>query len=439
MTRIPMLAYGVLGLVSACNATNTGNPNLPGGAPDGVELVRSHLERNEQPAVSAADRASFGRDSRQLSFDLYQQVKDGQNNTFISPYSIAVALAMTYAGAEAETQTEMASALDYALPEPALHAAFNATDLALQGRAHELAGSSGAAERSSGDGLQLNVVNATFGQKDIQFKEAFLDVLALNYGAGMFRADFAAHADRERLAINRWVELQTRDRIKDLLPEGSIDSDVALVLVNAIYFKASWLTPFEVSATEQAAFHAPAGDVMVPMMHGRAEQYTKGDGYQAAELPYISPAVRMLFILPDAGRFEDIESVLDAAFFDRVRGAFAHYGVDLKLPRFSFEAGVKLKPALQALGMKQAFEVGVADLSGIAGQPGDLYIDQVFHKAFIAVDEQGTEAAAATAVVATRSSAPPPATFVLDRPFIFVIYDEPTGQILFVGRLMTPG
>jgi len=438
MTRIHLAAYGVFGFLWACNATNTGNPSTPGSAPAGVELVRSSLERTSNPNISADDRTMFGRDERQLSFDLYEQVKVGQTNVFISPYSIAVALGMTYAGAEGETKSEMAQALDFGLAEPTLHAAFNATDIALQGRAHELAGDGGSTQKSSGDGLQLNVVNAAFGQKGLQFKSPFLDVLALNYGAGMFRADFVGHADRERMAINMWVEDQTRDRIKDLLPEGSIGPDVALVLVNAIYFKASWLTPFDVAATVQAPFHAPAADVQVPMMHGPAEQYAKADGYQALELPYVSPAVRMLFILPDAGRFDAIEAGLDAAFFDRVRASLTRYSVDLKLPRFSFDASAKLKPALQALGMKQAFDSGQADLSGIAGNPGDLYIDEVYHKAFIALDERGTEAAAATAVVIREVSLPPPAEFVLDRPFIFVIYDEPTGQILFVGRLLDP-
>jgi serpin B len=436
-----MATFGVLGLVWACNATNTGNPASPGNSPEGVELVRSRLARTNEPKISADERALFGRDSRQLSFDLYHRVKDEQTNVFFSPYSIAVALGMTYAGAQGETKSEMANALHFELPDATLHAAFNATDLALQGRAHELAGAGSTnlgLPPSTGDGMQLRVTNAAFGQKDTSFVDAFLDVLALNYGAGMYRADFLAHADRERVAINDWVEKQTQDRIKDLLPEGSIAPDVALVLVNAIYFKASWLDPFDAARTAPAPFHAPAGDVSVQMMHGFAERYVRGDGYQALELPYISPAVRMLFILPDQGRFEAIESGLDGAFFDGVRAALKTYSVDLQVPRFSFDAGFKLKPALAALGMTRAFDMGLADLSGIAGKPGDLYIDEVYHKAFVAVDERGTEAAAATAVVARDVSAPPPAVFVLDRPFIFVIHDEPTGQILFVGRLNDP-
>jgi serpin B len=219
---------------------------------------------------------------------------------------------------------------------------------------------------------------------------------------------------------------------------GSIDASVVLVLANAIYFKGSWLQPFNAANTVEEAFHAPSGDVTVPMMNGFAEQYMAGDGYQALELPYIAPAVRMLFVLPAEGRFDEIEGALDRSRIDQIRQGLARYSVRLKLPKFSFESGFELTPALRALGMELAFQAGSADLSGIAGDPGSLYVSAVLHKAFVAVDEQGTEAAAATAVITSAVSAPPPADFFLDRPFIFLVYDEPTGQILFVGRVMDP-
>ena len=439
MTRLRPTSYIALVLVCACNATNTGNPATPGGAPEGVELLRSNLARDKTPSVTPDERVQFGRDERDLAFALYDQINAGEDNVFFSPYSIAVALGMTYAGAKGETKTEMSNALHFELAEPTLHAAFNATDLALQGRQRELAGGSNTSDlpRSTGDGFSLQVTNAAFTRKGLAIVPAYLDVLATNYGAGMFEVDIAAQPDRERMAINRWVEMQTQERIRELLPDGSIAADVALVLVNAIYFKASWMTPFDEARTQSAPFHAPGSDVSVQMMHGSAEQYVQGDGYQAVELPYISPSVRMLFIVPAQDRFAEIESRLDTAFFDQVRTALGRYSVDLKLPRFSFDASFALKPALQALGMKRAFE-GSADLSGIAGKPGDLYIDEVYHKAFVALDEQGTEAAAATAVVARETSLPPPAQLALDRPFMFAIYDEPTGQVLFVGRLMHP-
>jgi serpin B len=335
----------------------------------------------------------------------------------------------------------MMSALHFDLPEPELHAAFNATDLALSGRPNELAGDRGAGSgepKSTGDGLQLNVVNGAFVRRGAELYHPYLDVLAQNYDTGMFVADFAADPDASRKSINDWVLEQTHDRIEELLPEGSITPDVLLVLVNAIYFKASWLTPFDAGRTVPATFHGKGGEVEVQMMHGFAERYAEGDGWQALALPYISPDVNMLFVLPADGRFDEIESGLDRAFVDRIRTTLSERSVDTQVPRFRFESEVKLGPVLQALGMKLAFAAGQADLSGIIGKPGDVFVDDVYHKAFVAVDEQGTEAAAATAIVTKTTSAPQPATFVADRPFLFLIYDDPTGQILFVGRLTDP-
>lgn len=414
-------------------ATNTGNPNGDGSAPDGIELVRSKLARDSAPAVPEQDLAAFGDSSRDFALDLYGQVKDADGNLFLSPYSIATALGMLYAGAKGQTKSEMMSALHFDLPEPELHAAFNATDLALSGRANELVN-----EDSSGDGMQLNVVNAAFGNRDAEFRAPFLDVLAQNYDTGIFATDFNGDPEGSRNAINDWVLEQTQDRIKNVVPDHAFDVPPVLVLVNAIYFKASWLDPFDPARTEGATFHGRLGDVQVQMMHGFAEQYAEGDGYQALALPYISPAVRMLFILPAQGRFEEIEAGMQREFVDSVRQALSTHSVDLKVPRFRVEAETNVQPALQALGLDLAFDPSAADLSAITGAPGDIYLSAIYHKAFVALDEQGTEAAAATALVVSGTSAPPPATFVLDRPFLFLIYDDPTGQILFVGRLSDP-
>lgn len=421
----------------ACTATNTGNPVVEDdtGAPDGMELVRSALTRDTSPVVAESDAVAFGSDSRDFAFELYAQAAEqagAAGNTFISPYSVRVALAMQFAGARGQTRTEMQSALRFNLPEPVLHQAFNSTAIALAGRGNELVSA-----ESSGD-LVLRLVNGAFGSKHEVFQPAFLDTLATHYGAGMFAADFAGAPEQQRLAINDWVEDNTNQRIVDLLPPNSIEESVALVLVNTIYFKGSWLQEFDPANTRDEVFHAPGGDVTVAMMNGYAEQYAEGDGYQALELPYIAPAVRMLFILPQAGRFEEIETGLDRAFFDQVRAAVSRWSVTLKVPKFSFETSFGLTSALQAMGVEQLFQPGVADLSGIAGSPGALYVSDTFHSTFVAVDEQGTEAAAATAVVTSGTSAPPPADFFLDRPFLFAIVDDPTGQVLFVGRVMQP-
>lgn len=436
-----MALLGTVTVLSACSeagtATNTGNPGRDDlSLPDGIEIVRSSLERDGTPDLADEEIASFGASSRELALALYAEVKDDEGNLFVSPYSIATALSMLYAGAEAETESEMMGALHFDLPEPDLHAAFNATDLALRGRADELAGSDG---ESAGDGLQLHVVNAAFGRTGTEFREPFLDVLAEYYGTGMFTTDFIHEPDAARKRINDWVLEQTRDRIDELLPPGSIFPEVVLVLVNAIYFKASWLDPFDPVDTGKATFHADADDVEVDMMRASRETpYAQGDGYQALALPYISPAVRMIFVMPDIGRFDEIESGLERGFIDGVVGDLSEHMVEMRVPKFSYEAEIKLKPVLQSLGMKQAFEKGVADLSGITNDPGFVWVEEVYHQAFVTLDEQGTEAAAATAVVSRDESALPPATFVLDRPFLFMIYDEPTGQILFLGRVLDP-
>lgn len=250
--------------------------------------------------------------------------------------------------------------------------------------------------------------------------------------------DFA-DSEPTRELINGWVDEQTETRIKNLLPPASLTSDTRLVLTNAIYFKANWLSQFDADDTEEGIFHAPAGDRTVPMMHQTlSTAYAEGANYQALEMSYLSPDVRMLFVLPAEGEFEAVSGALDDAFFQEVRAGLSEHDATLTLPRFEFESENPLKAPLRTLGMQLPFE-GDADFMGIAGGVEPLWIDQVYHKAFVAVDEEGTEAAAATAVVVTTESAKPLAEISFDRPFLFAIYDEPTGQILFLGHLLDPG
>jgi serpin B len=423
----------VCALLGACTVSNTGNPTTGGGdSPEGIELLRSELKRERTPDVSAGDAQRFASDQRAFSAGLYGQLTGSGDNLFFSPYSVATALAMTYAGAAGATKQEMAEALHFSLPEPNLHAAFNAVDLALAKRAEERSA------METGDAFQLNINNANFAQQGLPVRPAFLDTLALNYDSGLFVADFASEPERERKAINGWVAERTEQRIEELLPESSIDGDTQMVLVNTIYFKGSWQAKFDPKQTTDATFHAANGDATVPMMHGAARgRYARGTDYQVVERPYVSPSVRMLLVLPDPGRLAAVEARLASGLFDEARAALGEYMVDLRLPRFSFRASFELADVLKELGMKLAFSGG-ADLSGIAGAAGDLFIDQVYHQAFVAVDEQGTEAAAATAVVVTRESAPENVMVTFDRPFLFFIHDEPTGQILFAGRFSQP-
>lgn len=414
--------------LAACTGTRTGNP-ATGDAADGAKLIRSALARDDSPDVSEEQRAQLGSDNRAFAFDLYGQVKGADGNLFLSPYSISVALAMTYAGAEGETESEMSGALHFALPEPELHAAFNAADLELQRRPDQVGES-----KDAGKGLRLELTNALFVQSGAKPGAQFLDTLAVSYDSGVQALDIAADPEKARDSINGWVAEHTEQRIEQLLPPGSLD-EALFVLVNAIYFKAGWLLPFDPKQTADATFHAPSGDVTASMMHQNKElAYATGDGFAAVELPYLSPDVRMLVVLPDAGRFDEIEAALDAPGFDQIRSQLASAQVVLSMPKFSFGSGFTLNSALAALGMPRAFD-DRADFSDIL--PG-TFISLVAHQAFVAVDEDGTEATAATAVVGSKDAKIPDAELTLDRPFLFAIYDQPTGQILFLGRVTDP-
>jgi serpin B len=437
MRRSEVCLLLTLAWTAGCNGTSTGNPmdgntGGSGGLGKGMELLVSDVPREPAPEVSPNDASTLASGNRNFAFDLYRQLSAAEQNLFFSPFSVSVALAMTYPGAEGETETQLKNTLHFDLSEPALHSAFNGALLALQGRGNELA------EDAQGSGFELRTVNQAFGQRGYPFLDPYLDVLGRHYGAGLITVDFA-DSEPTRMVINDWVSEKTETRVKDLLPPGALTGDTRLVLTNAVYFKANWLSQFDIADTVDSAFQAPAGERTVPMMRQKlTAEYAAGQGYQALELPYLSPAVRMLFILPEQGELDALSAALDDGLFTEIRAALSEHEVNLGLPRFQFESENPLKGALTELGMPLPFE-GAADFSAIAGGVEPLWIDQVYHKAFVALDEEGTEAAAATAVVVTTESAKPQAEITFDRPFIFAIYDEPTGQILFLGHLNDPG
>jgi serpin B len=265
--------------------------------------------------------------------------------------------------------------------------------------------------------------------------------VAINYGAGIRLADFINQYEPVRKEINSWVEDQTKDKIKNLLAEGTLNSDTRMVLVNAIYFKADWLTKFDANDTYDAAFHLLDGsETQVKMMsnglHGIP--YAVGDGWQAVELPYAGQTAAMTIIVPDEGKFAALESTLDAAKLSEILNAMQPATVQLGMPKFKFESQFSLPDQLSTLGMTDAFDPNLADFSGMTGNR-DLFVSDVIHKAFVAVDEKGTEAAAATAVIMELAMAPMfENVLTIDRPFIFFIRDTVSGQILFVGRVVNP-
>lgn len=405
-------------LLTACGDSATDIPE-----------VRSSVDRERSPDVSAADFDALVAGNTEFAVDLYRAVHGQPGNLFMSPHSISIALAMTYAGANGTTATQMADTLHFTLPDTALHAAFNKLDLELASRASD----------ASGDTIpfRLTTANAIFGQKDKTFLAPFLDTLALNYGAGLRVLDFITDPEGARVTINDWVEDKTNDRIQDLLPQGTITSATRLVLTNAIYFSAAWHEPFPASGTADRPFTLANGStVSVPTLHHVHERgYGEGDGYRAAELPYDGGKLSMVVVVPDD--LAAFEASLDAQRIGAIVDSISTHMLDLTLPKFEFDAPLALKEVLVELGMVDAFTDGAADFSGIDGTR-DLLITDVLHKGFVAIDENGTEAAAATAVVIGPTSAPQPATLVVDRPFVFFIRDRPTGAILFVGRVVDP-
>ena len=392
---------------------------------EGADVVRAEKERVTAPQVSDDTLEALVEGNTAFAFDLYRFLEGKEDNLFYSPYSISVALAMTYAGARGETEEQMADVLHFTLPQDRLHPAFNALDLALAGR--------GTAE----EGFRLHVVNAIWGQEGYKFLADFLHTLAENYGAGLRVLDFRSEPEESRIIINDWVAEETEERIEDLLSPKDIDSSTILVLTNAIYFNAAWQHPFQEAQTEDGIFYLLDGEeTTVPMMkQTESFPYAQGEGYKALELPYEGGELSMVILLPKKGEFENFEETLDAESIEAVVEDMTSTSVALTMPKFSFDWDVSLKKMLSAMGMPLAF--GDADFSGMTGDRA-LFIDDVIHKAFVSVDEEGTEAAAATAVVMREAMPASPVEFTVDRPFILLIRDRATGTILFVGRVMEP-
>jgi serpin B len=400
--------------------------------PQGGVEMKSALTRVTAPDVSTADLDRLVADNTDFALDMYRELRKTSGNFFYSPHSVSIALAMTWAGARGDTEAEMASALHFSLGQERLHPAFNALDLALASRGRD-------AQNKDGEPFALRVVNALWGQQDHPFRSEFLDELALNYGAGVRLLDFVHEPEPSRIAINDWVAHQTEDRIRDLIAEGSITPDTRLVLTNAIYFNAAWATKFEPELTRPAPFQLADGtSVTVPTMSGELPAgYAAGADWQAVELPYDGGEVSMVIVVPEVGQLEAVEGGLDASELRGIVAGLQRKLVSVSLPKFEFTSAFSLVEALQALGMREAFS-SKANLSGIDGTR-DLSISDVIHKAFVAVDESGTEAAAATAVVVGTTSAPgPDLTLVIDRPFLIFIRDIQTGAILFAGRVVDP-
>ncbi|HPC05696.1 MAG TPA: serpin family protein [Anaerolineaceae bacterium] len=425
MKKVTLFVLLVM-LVSACTPQG-GNGNS---SPE----ISSSIPRDMEPAVPSGNLEKLVKGNTSFGINLFQAVKQGDENLIFSPYSISVALAMAQAGAKDNTLQQMNAVLRFSLPVEDLHPAFNALQLELNNRENN------DYEEGKKD-FELNIVNSIWGEKTYTFLPGYLDLLAKNYGTGLRLADFIQQADTSRKEINQWVSDQTNDRIQDLLPENSITELTRLVLTNAIYFKAGWLHQFDPGMTQNGVFTLLNGeDVQVPMMHQTETfGYAREDGYQLISLPYEGNKLSMLIILPDENNFTQVEKAMSGLDVQNLVSSISFAQLDLSMPKFKIESSIGLADHLNAMGMKDAFIPGIADFSGMDGTH-DLYISAVQHKAFIEVDETGTEAAAATAVVVGIESMPidEPLKVNIDRPFIFIIVDNKTGSVLFLGRVINP-
>jgi serpin B len=429
----PLSAAVLFLLVFVLNRAWALEPQQTAPVAPGKEL-KGGKARVSAPDVPPADLKELTAGNRAFALELYQSLRTKPGNLFLSPHSISAALAMTYAGARGQTAAEMAKTLHFTLRAERLHPAFNGLDL-------ELASRAGATTGPGRDAIRLHIVNRLWAQAGFAFLPTFLDAVGEDYGAGVSLMDFVTAAEESRQAINEWVSQATEKKIKELLKPGIVGPDTRLVLTNAVYFKAPWESPFEKPQTKPLPFHPLQGSAFdVPMMQQQhAFLYGKGDGFQAIQLNYGDGELGMLIVVPDAGQFARIESSLTGEHLAATARSLQHQQVRLALPKFTFTSEYELKAALIAQGMPTAFS-NDADFSGMTGKR-DLAIDKVIHQAFVLVDETGTEAAAATAVLMRPTGAAPsrePIVLTIDRPFLFFIRDIQTEAILFVGRVVSP-
>ena len=422
--------------VPTATATPTNNPVQTPSVDLGTPSV---LGRETSPVVHEQELTAVVEGNTAFALNLYRAIAGAGANMFYSPYSISMAMAMAYAGAGGETETQMRDTLGFYLTQNRLHPAFNALDLALESRT-----------LGDGDGgFDMRIANSVWGQQDHPFLPTYLDTLAMNYGDEVREVDFRRQPEHARNQINKWVATETDDRIEDILSSDAITPLTRLVLANAVYFKAVWQLPFDERATSNQPFYALDGDERrVPMMRQTGSfGYAEGDGYQMVELPYYGGSMSMNVLLPDEGRFGDFEDSLDSTFVDDVLHDMEDKRIRLTMPKFKLEAGLDLADVLAKMGMPNAFNDRLAEfqrmngLSCLARDEACLLISEVAHKAFISVDETGTEAAAATTVVVGITKAVTPEDEVIDmtidRPFIFLIRDRPTGSVLFLGRIVS--
>lgn len=380
---------------------------------------------------------SFAEDSNAFAFAIYRQLRQGPGNLFFSPFSIRAALSMTYAGAKGETATQMRKALRFPPSDETLYIAF--AEIIQQLNA------------AGGDEYEIAAVNSLWSQTGAPLQAEFIDLITRYYGRVISFVDFRSRAGDARVTINQWVEDKTKLKIQELISPGSLDIETRLVLVNAVYFKGMWVLQFCKSATRNESFYLEnGGTVRIPLMYQHEQMfYLQTKDYQAVDLDYQGGILSMLVLLPNRkDGLQYLEKTISAKMISDCVAKMRVHEVKLFLPRFRIIWGtVDMRDQLTNLGMTLPFSRFQADFSGISGykapEEGSLFISAVYHKAFLEVNEKGTEATAATAVLEDTGTFPiyksvPVPTFRADHPFLFAIRDRKSGTILFLGRMDNP-
>ncbi len=423
--NLMVAALLALAMLVSCAAKTSAEP-----------FLYSDVEREMNPDVTEAEIANLVAGNTRFAFDMYDWLIQDNDNLIFSPYSLSLALCMAYAGADGEAKTAMADVLHFSLDDETLHAAFNSLDLMLDNLGESV-------DEEEGQAFTFNTANALWGQEDCGIKDEFLDMLALNYGAGFGQLDFWSDPEGSADYVNGWIADQTEDRITEALSPDSLTPETILLIINAVYFFANWQDQFDPDITREEPFHIFDGDdVTVDMMRQTEEfRYAEGDGWQAVMLPYVGYDASMIIVLPEMDAYERVEAMLREPLYEQIMDDLQRREVHLFMPRFEFRTHLDLAQTLKDMGMEPAFESGFEGI--LENPPGEpVHIDEVIHEAFIAVDEEGTEAAAVTIVEIMVESAEfepeEPVEFRVDHPFMFLIVERSTNTILFMGRVLNP-
>jgi serpin B len=431
------LMVSLLGVGALTGCSGNGSSDNGGDKPGGVI---SEL-RSSQPRVTAdvAEAAPAAKGEQDFAF-AFLHALDKSSNVAFSPHSLSTAFAMLTDAADGQTLQEVEQVMHFPQTDEAFHRSQDALQLGLAARNHAALQT----EQQTVDAQILTESNDVWIRDDVPPQPSYLDTLARFYGVGVHHADFPLHPEESRVAINAKVSDDTHALIPELIPQGAIDPDTVSVLTNAIYFKAPWENHF--AAPVAGDFHQLDGSVTsAQLMHGGGRlAYYGGDGFVSVAVPYYGGELELMLVVPDAGAYETVRTSLSSDALTQIVGARQMEQVELTLPKFDVKSTVPATEILKALGMKTPFDQDAAQFPKFASEKyNNVFVSQVLHQATVAIDEKGTEASAATAIILAGTTSaiiepPTPKVVTVDRPFLFVIRDNPTGAVLFVGQVVAP-